>query len=206
MLSVCVKLQVGKAFELVNTGTNVNIIPDKSTHNSLLLDGERYNLLQVHGHAYSEHAWDGLFTPLELHLVHTKASDSTQLLVLSAPLRLDEHGEDNGFLQRWLDHAPSSANTSVTVHKPLDFYSLVQRPAHRALKTLYTYPGSLTTPACTQGVTWLVLDPKHAPTASVDQLVAFEVLIARTAHGVPVTMRPPQPLHGRHVHKFFALL
>lgn len=207
-MSLCVRgsAQVGKKFDLKNTGTNINIVPDPNTDNTLLFDGQRYNLLQAHGHAYSEHAWDGLFTPLELHLVHAKASDSSQLLVLSVPLRLDDAGDDNGFLKRWLDHAPDTPNATVTVDKPLDFYSLAQRPAKRVLKALYTYPGSLTTPACTQGVTWLVLDPHHAPTASVEQVVKFETLIAHTAHGVPVTMRPPQPLHDRHVHKFFGLL
>lgn len=197
-------MQVGQSFKLVNTGSNVNIVPTNVS--SLWFNGVKYNLLQVHGHAYSEHSFDGYFTAIELHLVHTKASNSSELLVLGVPMRLDDNNQDNAFLESWLDLAPTHAGKTVRVNKVLDFYSLVQNPANRTSKTIYTYPGSLTTPKCSQGVTWLSLDPKFCPTVSVPQVIKFETLISETAHGVPVSMRPPQPLKGRNVTKFVVAL
>lgn len=56
-------------------------------------------------------------------------------------------------------------------------------------KHYYRFNGSLTTPPCTEGVTWLVL--KQPVTASNEQ-------IARFAHAMHhPNNRPVQPLHTR---------
>ena len=54
----------------------------------------------------------------------------------------------------------------------------------------YTFPGSLTTPPCSEGVTWYVL--KTQSSISSAQVAAFAKLYPRDA-------RPIQPLNGRHV-------
>jgi carbonic anhydrase len=54
----------------------------------------------------------------------------------------------------------------------------------------YTFPGSLTTPPCSEQVTWLVL---KAPTQiSAEKMAAFARVYPRNA-------RPTQPLNGREV-------
>lgn len=44
--------------------------------NVLDVDGDTYALVQFHFHAHSEHSVDGVFTPLELHLVHRAENGS----------------------------------------------------------------------------------------------------------------------------------
>ena len=57
-------------------------------------------------------------------------------------------------------------------------------------KDYYTFQGSLTTPPCSEGVTWLVL---KTPLKIADaQIAAFAKIYALNA-------RPVQPLHGRLV-------
>ena len=67
----------------------------------------------------------------------------------------------------------------------------------QAVGSFYTYGGSLTTPACTEGVRWFVLeDGGHASPAAVRR---FHFVISRFPHygGYPNNNRPVQPLHGR---------
>jgi carbonic anhydrase len=61
-------------------------------------------------------------------------------------------------------------------------------PANRA--AYYTFTGSLTTPPCSEGVTWFVL---RTPTS----ISSTEV--ARFAQLYPMNARPTQPLNGREI-------
>jgi hypothetical protein len=56
---------------------------------------------------------------------------------------------------------------------------------------VYRYPGSLTTPPCSEGVEWFVL--KEHATASAAQIEAFRTIMRHDN-------RPVQPLAGRAVH------
>ena len=61
-------------------------------------------------------------------------------------------------------------------------------PANRA--AYYTFTGSLTTPPCSEGVTWFVLkNPTSISNAEV----------ARFAKLYPTNARPTQPLNGREI-------
>ena len=57
-------------------------------------------------------------------------------------------------------------------------------------RAYYTFPGSLTTPPCSEGVTWYVL--RNPSTLSSGE-------IARFAGVYPMNARPLQPLNGRVV-------
>jgi carbonic anhydrase len=59
-----------------------------------------------------------------------------------------------------------------------------------ATRGYFTFTGSLTTPPCTEGVTWFVL--KSPVQVSPDQVAAF-------AKRYPHNARPVQPLHRRMV-------
>ena len=54
----------------------------------------------------------------------------------------------------------------------------------------FTFTGSLTTPPCSEGVTWYVL--KNSVSLSGDQVAAFAKLYPKNA-------RPIHPLNGREV-------
>jgi carbonic anhydrase len=61
-------------------------------------------------------------------------------------------------------------------------------PANKA--AYYTFSGSLTTPPCSEGVTWFVL--KARTTISKDEVASFGKLY-------PMNVRPTQPLNGRDI-------
>jgi carbonic anhydrase len=61
-------------------------------------------------------------------------------------------------------------------------------PANKA--AYYTFAGSLTTPPCSEDVTWFVL--KARTTISKDELASFGKLY-------PMNARPTQPLNGREI-------
>ena len=59
------------AVNIVNNGHTVQVNYDKGS--SITLNGVRYDLVQFHFHAHSEHALAGELEPMEAHLVHKNA-------------------------------------------------------------------------------------------------------------------------------------
>jgi carbonic anhydrase len=142
---------------------------------------QKYELLQFHFHHPAEEKVNGRSYPLVAHLVHKNAEG--KLAVVGVLLT---EGQTNDVLETVWKHLPAqegqeSAPAGVTV----DAAGLL--PAARGY---YTFTGSLTTPPCTEGVTWFVLK-NHVP-VSKDQVAVFAKKYAHNA-------RPVQPLNGRLV-------
>jgi carbonic anhydrase len=137
---------------------------------TLDVGGVPYRLLQFHYHHPSEHTINGRGAPLEIHFVHR--NEAGQLAVLGGLVR---EGARNSGLGAFLAAPGSAATLDVTTLLPPD-------------RSHFAYPGSLTTPPCTEGVTWLVL--ASGITADHDQLEALR-------HLVPSNARPLQKLGGR---------
>jgi carbonic anhydrase len=95
-------------------------------------------------------------------------------------------GEPNAVVgEVWKDTAAEEGKEAAPEGVSIDATELL--PANRGY---YTFTGSLTTPPCTEDVTWFVLkDPAHL---SKGQLAAF-------AKKYPHNARPTQPLNGRLV-------
>lgn len=143
--------------------------------------GKKFELLQFHYHTGSEHTIDGKRYPLELHLVH-KTKEGT-LGVLGVMV---EAGEANPTLQTILDHLPDPGKTRVEPKLQLNPAGILPNTL-----TYFGYDGSLTTPPCSEGVKWHVLNTPI--TASQAQLDAFDDIYG-------ITYRPVQPLNGRKIH------
>jgi carbonic anhydrase len=127
----------------------------------LTLDGVPYGLVQFHFHSPSEHTVDGNSFAVELHLVHQ--SDGGALAVIGVFIA---GGAENPALLPVLAALPSKENREVRLRGPFDPATLLP-PDRRA----YRYSGSLTTPPCTEGVTWLVMATPI--TASGQQIAAL---------------------------------
>lgn len=164
---------------IIDNGHTVQV--NYGAGSSMSVDGKRYELVQFHFHRPSEETIDGTAFPMEAHLVHKDAEG--HLAVVAVLLR---QGLENPFLGALWANLPAEKEKEKVVEK-------VNINAARLLpksRTYYTYPGSLTTPPCSEGVTWFVL------TAPVDlsagQVARFDKIYSHNA-------RPTQPLNGRVV-------
>jgi carbonic anhydrase len=148
--------------------------------------GEKsYSLVQFHWHIQSEHAIDGRLLPMEMHLVH-RASDGGLAVVGVFIVTGHEHDE----LDEIWDDLPEHEGELKTVR---DFNLKKLLPEKRAT---VRYSGSLTTPPCSEGVSWNVFVKPIA--MSRHQIRAFEKLFSgkEFPHG---NRRPLQDLNGRQL-------
>ncbi|WP_158549241.1 carbonic anhydrase [Lysobacter silvisoli] len=150
--------------------------------NTLTIGSKTYQLLQFHFHTPSENFIDGEQYPLELHLVH-RASDQSLAVVAI----LFDEGAADPQLQKIVSVLPQEEGQSGTV-SGFNLRALV--PHGR----VYRFKGSLTTPPCSEGVSWHVVNARRS--ASLPQLAAFAQLFSGP-HFPGGNRRPVQSLHGR---------
>ena len=131
--------------EIFNNGHTIEV--ETEGHNTLMLGGVAYELVQFHFHTPSEHRLKGRGFDLELHLVHKSATGA--LAVIGVFLK---RGASSGSLTPIFKNLPNDINVKHPLERPFN-------PA-RFLPTTqihYRYAGSLTTPPCTEGVQWIVI-------------------------------------------------
>lgn len=146
---------------------------------SITVVGKTYNLVQIHFHRPSEERVNGKAYEMVAHLVHR--SDDNQLAVVAILL---EKGAEHPLIQTLWNYIPLEKNLEVVPpDAAIDLNQLL--PEGRGY---YTYMGSLTTPPCTEGVLWLVL--QRPVQVSAEQIAIFSRLYRNNA-------RPVQPLNGR---------
>ncbi len=155
----------------------VNVAPG----NWITVGDTRYELQQFHFHKPSEEHIDGKAYSLVAHLVHK--SETGKLAVVAV---LMDKGDAHPLIQAVFDNLPKVKQQEVTVPGiSIDLTALL--PANRAY---YSFDGSLTTPPCSEGVSWFVL--KTPVPVSAAQIGRFGHVYAHNA-------RPLQPLNGRVV-------
>ena len=157
-----------------DTGHGYKATP--SGEHMLMVGEDTYNLLQLHPHTPSEHTLNGESFPMEVHFVHQ--NDAGALAVVGVMI---QSGEAN---EAYADFTALSAGTSDAAD-PAPLRALLPEGLD-----YMTYPGSLTTPPCSEGVRWIVLS--EPITMSPEQIDVFA-----SAHGM--TNRPVQPLNERSV-------
>ncbi len=138
-------------------------------------------LLELHVHTPAEHRFqDAPQAPAEIHFVHRQ--ENGDLLAIGV---LVVEGKENPELQKVIDARPPQVCQSNKPAETLALASLLPSPG-----SYVTYAGSLTTPPCGQGVTWIVLlSSIEATRAQIDALK------------VTSNARGPQPLAGRKVRR-----
>ncbi len=148
---------------------------------SITVGGKKYALKQFHFHRPSEETIDGKAYEMVVHLVH--ADQQGNLAVVAVLL---QKGEDNSLVRElWKDLPKEKEKEEDLGSVQIDVAGLV--PANRGY---YTYQGSLTTPPCSENVTWFVL--KHPMTVSTAEIEQFSNLYRHDA-------RPTQPSYDRVV-------
>ena len=165
------------AADVENTGHTIQA--NAAPGSVLRVGGEVFPLAQMHFHAPSEHTIDGVHSPVEAHFVH-KTEDERIAVV---GVLLEAGDSPNETWQPFVDALTVEADESVEAE--LDWSALL--PADPAT---IRYGGSLTTPPCTEGVSWLLM--QQPVTLSAGQIEAFETAYSENN-------RPLQPLNDRIV-------
>jgi len=148
---------------------------------SMSVGGKRYTLKQFHFHKPSEERINGKTFDMSVHLVH--ADQAGKVAVVAVLLR---QGEDNPLLDELWRDLPKEKEKEVRFDNiRIDVSRIL--PSNRGY---YTFSGSLTTPPCSEDVTWFVL--KNPTAVSAQEIERFSQLYRNDA-------RPTQPLYGRSV-------
>ncbi|MGY5369525.1 carbonic anhydrase [Enterobacter oligotrophicus] len=166
---------------LTNNGHTIQAGEKADTRDSITLDNQTWTLQQFHFHAPSENTVHGKKFAMEMHLVHKNASG--ELVVVAV---MFDKGAANSELEKLWGVMPGKVDQNVTITPNLDLNKLLPET-----KTFWRFSGSLTTPPCSEGVTWIVL--KEPMSVSAKQLEKF----THTMHHD--NNRPVQSLHGRLV-------
>ena len=164
---------------IVDNGHTIQVnYPPGST---LTVGDKTYTLKQFHFHHPGEEHINGKSFPLVAHLVHEDADGHIAVIAV-----LFELGTANPLIDMLWKNIP------VEKEKVQDVPSVSVRvqdllPSDRGY---FTFAGSLTTPPCSEGVTWYVL--KNHTSISPGQVAVF-------AKKYPMNARPVQPTNGREI-------
>jgi carbonic anhydrase len=143
--------------------------------------GKEYSLIQFHAHEESEHTIDGIRYPLELHFVH-KAADGS-VLVIGVMVK---EGEENSYFEKLKIFKSLAKNGREDADIPFNPEKMYPKN-----KSYYTYHGSLTTPPCSDNVTWIVFkEPIKMTEEEVEEIAKY---LPKSNN------RPIQPLNGRKI-------
>lgn len=164
------------ALDIVNNGHTIQC--NTANGGSLVVDGTEYQLLQFHFHHPSEHTVSGMARAMEVHFVHKSAEGNLAVIGV-----FFQQGAHNTTLAPIWDAMPKTAGGHVSkadMITPANFLP--------ARDVTWRYAGSLTTPPCSEIVSWIVYqDPIEA---SAEQIKAFADLF-------PMNARPVQSLNRR---------
>ncbi len=148
---------------------------------SIRVGDKQYELKQFHFHRPSEEKVNGKTYDMVAHLVH--ADPDGNLAVVAVLL---EEGKNNPLIRElWNDLPKEKEKEQVLDTVTINVENLL--PADPGY---YTFSGSLTTPPCSENVTWLVL--KHTVAITAEEIGQFSKLYRHDA-------RPTQPLYDRVV-------
>lgn len=163
-----------------NDGHTIMVTPHAGSY--IVAGGVRYDLVQFHFHHPSEEAVKGNLTDMDVHLVH-RAADG-KLAVVAVRFREDIN-MPNALIAGLWSHLPTAPGQKEEISAMINAGGLL--PADRGY---WTYMGSLTTPPCTEGVRWFVLE--QPITISREQLAQFTRLYRMNS-------RPLQDRNGRRI-------
>ena len=165
--------------KIIDNGHTIQVNVDGGS--SISIGGQTYELKQFHFHRPSEEKIDGKSYEMVAHMVHKSAEG--KLAVVGV---LFTQGTESAFLQKIWDNLPTETGKEITVagatFNPIDLL-----PAKRSY---YNFSGSLTTPPCSEGVNWFVLNtPVEVSRAQY----------ARFGAMYPMNARPTQQVNGRPI-------
>ncbi|XP_010520706.1 PREDICTED: alpha carbonic anhydrase 1, chloroplastic-like [Tarenaya hassleriana] len=181
---------------LVNHIFNIAMFFGKGA-GDMVLNGKNYTLKQMHWHTPSEHLINGVQYAAELQMVH-QAQDGDFAVVAT----LFKLGDEEPFLTKMkerlerLREDKCGGNTTGQV----EVGEVDTKHIERKTRKYFRYIGSLTTPPCSQNVSWTILGKVRSLSEEQMQLLKAPLDISYKNNS-----RPVQPLNGRKVEMFHEL-
>ena len=170
---------LGDVEDIVDNGHSLQF--DFKPGSYIVFEGKKYALAQFHAHEESEHTIDGMRYPLELHFVH-KAEDGN-VLVIGVMVK---EGDENSYFEKLKVFKSLVRHGKKETDIPFN-----PEKMYPSDKAYYTYEGSLTTPPCSDHVTWIVF--KEPITMTEDEVDDIAKHLPKSNN------RPIQPINGRIV-------
>lgn len=163
-----------------NTGNL--IVVHVNPGSTLTADGVKYELQEFTFHRPSETAVKGKLVDMDVELLHKSADGKVAIVEVRFAL---ERGEPNAVMAGLWPHLPAVAGVAEKVAGPINAGGFL--PADRGY---WTFVGSLTTPPCTEGVRWFVMEQPLS--VSREQVRQFSGMFRMSS-------RPLQDTHGRKI-------
>ncbi|KAL0339704.1 UNVERIFIED_CONTAM: Alpha carbonic anhydrase 7 [Sesamum radiatum] len=172
---------------LKNKGHEIQVVWEEGEAGGIIINGDEFKLLQCHWHIPAEHTVNGFRSNMELHIVHVNNRGDIAVVGI-----LYELGPADPFLAKLLPYLPLATQEGYPLRRSIN-PSNIKFPG----KEYYRYNGSLTTPPCSENVTWTVF--KKVKTVSCDQIRALKDAVH---DGITGNARPIQTTNRRTVYAF----
>lgn len=174
-------LLIGNHQTIYNDGHTLQVnFHDDEVKERVSYKGNDYKLKQLHFHSPSENQLNDESAPMEIHFVHQGKHGAVLAIGV-----LVKGGAANAALQTIIDHLPAQDGKEYILNQvkinPHDLFPLDN--------DYYSFPGSLTTPPCTEGLEWVVM--AGTITASPAQIATIRKAIGGS------NARSVQPLNNR---------
>ncbi len=163
---------------------NSLVVHDPTGKNKLLIDGEQYKLLQMHFHLPSEHQLDGESFNMEGHLVHENKDGGLAVVAFF----IKEGKVNTDLADMWAVLPTEKIGDRIEVNHSIDLLEVLPIESE-----VFIYKGSLTTPPCSEGVLWFVLEE---PIEMSSQQIEVFAEIYRQNN------RPIQDMNNRKIYKY----
>jgi carbonic anhydrase len=165
--------------KIIDNGHTVQV--NYASGSTISVGDNSYELVQFHFHHPSEEEINGKRHAMVAHLVHKNKAGKLAVVAV-----LIDEGNANPLISTLWKNLPTEKGKEVTRHDIKVNASDLLPSDHK----YYTFAGSLTTPPCSENVTWYVLEtPIYLSRAQID----------RFARVYRLNARPVQALNGRIV-------
>ena len=162
---------------LENKGSAIEVV---EVEGAIKYQGTTYKLVNFHFHTPSEHRINKEYYPIEVHFVTQTPAKKT--LVFGIPIQLS-NSEENDLIKTALAKVSSIKPGEATRTAELNFSEIT---AYLKNTKLYSYGGSLTTPPCSEGLSWFVgTKPVYAKVGTYNQLKAAVKYNSRIIQDTP---------------------
>ena len=150
-------------------------------NNSILYNDKKYTLSSIQFHTPGEHKIKGKVSSAEVHFLYQNEQDT---VIVAFFIKTTKKNNDNSPLSNLFKNIPITVGSKAKA--TIDFKLLTSQKMNR-----FEYTGSLTTPPCTAGVSWILM---NTPIKVSSDLISRVAKLGNSA-------RPLQDLNNRVIAK-----